>query len=138
MTTLKTNRLLPVKPRFSIALAGILIGVAIVFYGRTTQADFATPFVEINNHVGDISEARGFVVARCNPVEECSHFIVIVSTDRLTFVTIGATAESDVVKNSLVGRPVIIKAEVIDDIENGKPKMYDQQLKILSVRAAEE
>ena len=119
-------------------LLGMLILAATFLIVRGTLADFATPFMEINNKVGDVSEAHGYVVALGDNVEECKYYLVIVGTDTMEHIVIKATADKNVVKESLVGRQAIIKAEVTARNEDTKTKRVVVQLKILSVRSSEE
>jgi len=115
----------------------ILILVVMPLIGNSVVADFATPFIEINNKVGDVSEAHGFVVVLSSKVEDCRSFLVIVTTDTMEHVVIRATAEKNLVKESLLGRQVIIKAEVTDRQEDPKTKRIKVQLKIHSVKSPE-
>ena len=118
----------------------ILISMFILGSGalvpRHALADFATPFVEINNKVGDVSEGHGYVVALGHKVESCKHFLVVVTTDCEEHIVLEATADNNVVKEPLLGRPVIIKAEVVDRKEDPKTKRATVKLKILSVKSS--
>jgi len=118
-------------------LLGMLILAATFLIVRGTLADFATPFMEINNKVGDVSEAHGYVVALGHKVEDCKHYLVIVTTDCMEHIVIKSTADKNVVKEPLLGRPAIIRAEVTDRKEDPKTKRVVVQLKILSVRSSE-
>ena len=118
-------------------LSGILFVAAILLIARGALADFATPFVEINNKVGDVSEAHGYVVALGHKVEECTYYLVIVTDDCMEHIVIESTADKNVVKEPLLGRPVIIRAEVTDRKEDPETKRVIVQLKILSVRSSE-
>ena len=66
---------------------------AILLLTNVLEADFATPFVEVNNKVGDISEVYGYVIALSPNIEKCTHFLVIVTTDCMQHVVINATAK---------------------------------------------
>ena len=91
------------------------------------HGDFATPFVEINNEVGDVSKAHCYVVAISHdffPVH-----LVIVGTDTSEHVVIKATVAREIVKTDLLGRPVIIKAETVTPTRSN----YHTKLKILSM-----
>ena len=96
----------------------ILVGLA------PCRADFATPFVEIHNKVGDVGMTHGYVV-----VEGPARFLVIVMTDSMNHVVLRATAEKGVVKDSVLGREVRIKASVT----KAKTPNVNPELKILSV-----
>ena len=109
---------------------------AILLFTNVLEADFATPFVEVNNKVGDISEAYGYVVALSPNIEKCTHFLVIVIDDRMRPVGFYATAEKKLITQSLLGRPVIIKAKVVSR-EEYRDKTKDIRLEILSVRPLE-
>ena len=110
---------------------------AILFFTNVLEADFATPFVEVNNKVGDISEAHGYVVALSPNIEQCTHFLVIVTTDCEEHVVINATANRELITQSFLGKPVIIKAKVISRNENARTKKTEIELEILSVRPLE-
>jgi len=114
-----------------LALAFILVAV----FWTTARADFSTPFVE-NTKVGDVSKRHGYVVATSNK-KESKGFLVIVSTDTEEYVVIPATAEKGTVDNSLLGRPVVIEAEIVKRIESPKSKRVFVTLKIRSVERAE-
>ena len=118
---------------FKSLWVGALILGAALSAGTLALADYAAPFLEINNKIGDVSEAHGYVVATGH--EDSTHFLVIVRTDTMEHIAIRATAGKDVVKESLLGRPVIIKAEVVDRKED-RDKRITVQLKLLSVRSA--
>ena len=106
----------------------LLFGAAILLRVSTVQADFATPFVDTHNKVGDVSEAPGFVVNLGTDDEP--RFMVLVLTDTMSFHQIGATADRGVVSPSMLGRQVIIKAEVIKPVDG----WATPSLKILNVR----
>ena len=119
-------------------LLGILFIAATLLIVRDTLADVATPFMEINSKVGDVSEAHGYVVALGHKVEECRHYLVIVTDDCMEHIVVTSTADKNAVKEPLLGRPAIIRAEVTDRREDPKAKRVVVQLKILSVRSSEE
>jgi hypothetical protein len=96
----------------------ILVGLA------PCRADFATPFVGINNKVGDVGMTHGYVV-----IEGPARFLVIVITDSMNHVVLRATAEKGVVKDSVLGREVRIKASVA----KAKTPGANPELKILAV-----
>jgi hypothetical protein len=73
-------------------------------------ADFATPFVEIHNKPGDVSVSHARVAA-LGP-EMGSTFLVIVMNDQTQPVVLWATAKKGVLKESLLGREVSIKAVI--------------------------
>lgn len=107
---------------------------AILFFTNVSEADFATPFVEINNKVGDISEAHGYVVALSRNAEGCTSFLVIVATDEEQHVVINATARRKLITRAFIGRPVTIRAKIIKRSENSKNNKTEIELEILSVR----
>jgi hypothetical protein len=115
----------------------VSILAAAFFVQNSARADLATPFVEMNNQVGDISEAHGWVVTLGSKLEDSKYFYVIVNTDTMDQVVIGATAEKGVVKESLLGRWVIIKAQVTSLSDAPRLTHANIQLKILSVKSAE-
>ena len=73
-------------------------------------ADFGTPFVEIDNKIGDVSVSHARVVALGPDMR--SRFLVIVMNDQCKPVVLWATAKSGVVKESLLGREIRIRAKV--------------------------
>lgn len=73
-------------------------------------ADFATPFVDVNNELGDISEARARVAA-LGPTM-ASPFLVIIMNDELQPVVLWAKAKKGVIRQSLLGREIRIKAVI--------------------------
>jgi hypothetical protein len=73
-------------------------------------ADFATPFVEINNKPGDVSVSHARVAA-LGP-DMGSRFLVIVMNDQGQPVVLWATAKQGVLKESLLGREISIKAVI--------------------------
>ena len=62
---------------------------------------------------------------------------MIVTTDTMEHAVIYAITDKNVVKEALLGRPVIVKAEVIARKEDPKTKRVSVQLKILYVRSLE-
>jgi len=100
-------------------------------------ADFATPFVGIHNQVGDVSKARGYVVALSND-ENPSHYLVVVATDVETHVVIRATAAKNVVPPGLLGRPVIVEGKITKRDEDEKTRQVTVELEILSVERPEQ
>jgi general secretion pathway protein G len=107
-----------------------------LFGGTIAMADFATPFVEINNKVGDVSEAHGYVVALGHEVENCDYYLVVVTTDTREHVVLDATADKNVVKEALLGRPVLIKAKVVDRTQDPRTKRVLPKLHILSLKSS--
>jgi hypothetical protein len=114
------------------------VAVVLMLFTNISKADFATPFTGINNKVGDISEAHGYVVALDPNTENCTHFLVIVMDDCMRHIVINATAKKNVVTQSLLGRPVIFKAKVIHRNENAQTKKMEIELEILSIQPLEE
>jgi len=104
--------------------------------GATAQADFATVFTEINNKVGDVSEAHGHVVALGHEVDSCHNYLVIVRTDTMQYVILNATADKSVVQGPLLGRPVMIKAKVVDQTQDQQTGRVLPTLRILSVTSS--
>lgn len=115
-----------------VSVAAILVVTTLLVIG-VARADFATPFVEIQNKVGDISEGHGYVVATSNDKEPAG-FLVIVLTDTMEHVVIRAKADPGTVKPSLLGRPVIVKAKITKRVEASGSKPPRVELKILNVR----
>ena len=98
-------------------------------------ADFATPFVEINSQVGDVSQAHAFIATLGPLVSNAQeHYLVIVPTDSGEYVVIDAIAKKGIVKGALLGREIVLKAEVIERIEDSKTKHSKIKLRILSVK----
>ena len=97
-------------------------------------ADFPTPFVEVNNQVGDVSQAHAFIVT-LGPLASKTHehYLVVVPTDFGEYVVIDAIAKKEIVKETLLGREIVLEAEVIERIEDSKTKHPKIKLKILSV-----
>jgi hypothetical protein len=123
-----TNKVQPQKLVYVI-----IFFAAILLFTNVLKADFATPFVEVNNKIGDISEASGYVISLDPNIEECTNFLVIVLNDCMEYVSIKATATKKLITQSLLGRPVIIKAKVINRYEDPKTKKVTIKLEILSV-----
>lgn len=88
----------------SFALLAFLVSL------QACLADLATPFVDIDNKLGDtsISHAR---VAALGPKME-SPFLVILINDEEQPVVLWAAAKRGVLKESLLGREIIIKGVV--------------------------
>lgn len=95
-------------------------------------ADFATPFADIHNQVGDVSKAHGYVVALSHR-ENSKHYLVIVRTDTMEYVVIRATAEKNVVPPDLLGCPVIVEGKTTKSEKNEKTGQVTVELEILSV-----
>jgi len=129
-----TGHKVPNRWVLRLALLGIPLLVATLLIVRAGDADFATPFAGVNNEVGDVSEAHGYVVAMGPNVRDCKYYLVIVMTDCMEHVVMMATAEKGVVKESLLGRPVIVGAEVTGRKQDPKTKHVTVRLKILSLR----
>lgn len=86
------------------------------------KADFATPFVGVNNEVGDISVTHARVVALGPNIE--STFLVIVMNDEIQPVVLWAKAKKGVIKESLLGREIRIKAVITKcGTESAKPEI---------------
>ncbi len=124
------------KPTLRPVLTIILVLGVTLFVGALALTDFAVPLVEINNKVGNVAEIHGYVVALGHNVEDCKYYLVLVTNDRMEHIVISATADKNVVKESLLGRPVIIKAQVTDRKEDPKTKRVVVKLKILSIRSS--
>ncbi len=112
--------------------------VGIFSISQIARADSATPFVEVNNQVGDVSEAHGWVVASGSKLEESDSFLVIVTTDTMKHVVIRATAEKGVIRESVLGRWVLVKAEVVERYGDPRTDPSKIKLKILAVETIEE
>lgn len=132
-TTLIRNVLKPNQQRW-LMMAIFLSIASTVFFASRAVADFATPFRETTTKVGDVSEEGGYVVALGHEVADCNDYLVIVRNDNMQYVTIEATADKKVVKESLLGRPVIIKAQVTAREKDSNGMLVVLKLKILSVR----
>ena len=129
-----SERMVRGERRVNVMLVGVVIFAGGLVLVRHALADRATPFVETTRKVGDVSESYGYVVAQRPKVEECKHYLVIVGTDTMQHVVIRATAKKGMVKESLLGRPVMIKAEVTERKKDPKTERVTVQLKILSVK----
>ena len=110
----------------SIALAMVLL----VLLATGAWADFSTPFVE-NSAVGAVSEGYGHILA--DESDDGPVFTVLVRSDTNEKITIRARAEKGVVPPELIGRQVIIRAELVKaPTKNGHGE--GAELKILSVK----
>ncbi|MBN2703490.1 MAG: hypothetical protein JXR23_04690 [Pontiellaceae bacterium] len=87
------------------------LGVSFVIFQSVCTADFATPFVEINNRDGDVSECFGYLSA--TEADLGTNFMVIVTTDCMEPVVLDAVAQPGLVTPSDVGRWVQFTAEII-------------------------
>ena len=74
------------------------------------RADLATPFVDTGNKKGDVSVTHGFVVALGPEIGE--RFMVIIIDDGEQPVVLWATAKKGIIKESLLGREVLVKARI--------------------------
>jgi hypothetical protein len=115
-----------------------LIFAGLFFVNQKAIADLATPFVEVNNQVGDISEAHGWVVASGSTLEESDSFLVIVLTDTMDHVVLRAAAAKGLVREFVLGRWVLVKAEVAERYGDPRTDPSKIKLKILSVETIEE
>jgi hypothetical protein len=107
----------------AVAMVMMILSLA----SPAVHGDFATPFMEINNKVGDVSTAHCYIVAISHsffPVH-----LVIVDTDTSEHVVIKATVAREIVKTDLLGRPVIVKAQTVAPTKSN----YHTTLKILSM-----
>jgi len=104
----------------------------VIHFPKPAVADFATPFVGIHNQVGDVSKARGYVVA-LSQEENPKHYLVIVTTDTMNHVVIRATAAKNAVPSDLLGRPVIVEGKITKRDEDEKTRQVTVELEILSV-----
>ncbi|MDD5596102.1 MAG: hypothetical protein PHY94_07680 [Candidatus Omnitrophica bacterium] len=91
------------------------------------NADIATPFVDTGK-VGEISEGYCWLIS-----ENKNDYLVIVHTDTAEFMVLSAIDTQGVVNESLLGKPVILKAKVLkkEIRENEEPYIL---LEILSVK----
>jgi hypothetical protein len=104
----------------------------ILLLSTAALADFATPFVETKNKVGDVSEGHGYVLA--GDSDDGPAFLVMVTSDTQQHLTILARAEKGIVPADLIGRPVVIRAEVVKAA--GKTgSAAGMELKILEVKS---
>lgn len=110
---------------------GLMIA-ALLLLSSVASADFATPFVETKNKVGDISEGHGYVLA--GESDDGPSFLVMVTSDTHQHLTILARAEKGIVPADLIGRPVVIKAEVVKAAEK-LGNSAGLELKILEVKS---
>jgi hypothetical protein len=115
--------------RFLVTAIAITLGWLIAL--TAARADWATPFAEINNKVGDVSEAHGYVVTTAE--NEDGPFMVIVTTDTMQSVAILARADKSAVPVERIGRWSIIKAKVVKAPTGNQAT--DMELQILSVRS---
>lgn len=124
------------KPNSAMMLMmAIMLSIAFaLFVTPRAVADFATPFLQTADKVGDVSEEHGYVVALDLEMEDCKHYLVIVTNDNMQHIVIEATADKNVVKASLLGRQVTIKAQVAVREEDPDNKRVVLKLKILSVK----
>jgi hypothetical protein len=113
--------------------AAFLLGMGTLF-ATPAFADWATPFVEINNKLGDVSESHAYVVALGADVETCDHYLVVVTTDCMEHIVIRATAEPGVVKESLLGRPVLVRGKVVERKEDSETGRVSVELQILEMK----
>lgn len=88
-------------------LYSLLLLVCLLLGISPCNADFATPFAESHNKLGEVSTAGGYLVAM-----DSSRFLVLVGTDTLDHVVLNATAGKGVVGESLLGRVVKITARI--------------------------
>ncbi len=116
----------------------ILVFAGLFFISQNARADFATPFVEMNNQVGDVSEAHGWVATTGSTLKEGDSYFVIVTTDTMKHVVIRAAAEMGVVRESVLGRWVLVKAEVAERYGDPRTDPSKIKLKILAVETIEE
>ena len=100
-------------------------------------ADFATPFVEINNKIGDVSVTHAHVAA-LGP-DMGSRFLVIVMSDQMQFVVLRATAKQGVVKESLLGREISIRAKVTKTRSaTNKPELEILHVELLTAKVEQD
>lgn len=108
----------------------VLLAACIGFFpALSARADFATPFIEINNKLGDVSEAQGWIVNFLD--DTAPWYLIVVAGDTGQFYVLRAKAEPGIVPKELVGRSSIIKAEIVRPTTQGR----QGQVKILGVRA---
>ena len=90
------------------------VGLSLVSYVLDSQVEayFATPFVDTGT-VGEITEGRCWL-AWTNGDEKEDAFLVVVFTDTLEYYVLHGTAKKGVVPESLWGRPIVIKAKILE------------------------
>jgi hypothetical protein len=114
-------------------LGSILLAVVLLCALQLgVRADFATPFLEGNAaKVGAVSESYGHILV--DQGDEGPNFMILVRSDTMEWFTILAKAEKGVVPAELIGRQVLIKAEVVKaPLQSGRS--IGAELKILSVK----
>jgi hypothetical protein len=118
--------------RSAFVTVSVLLSVCILAFASNCYADFATPFVEVNNKLGDVSTTQAYVLT-LGP-QSTNRFMVVVMTDTRQYevykatpnqgvvmleksqlraiLVLQATAKEGVVKDSLLGREVLLKATI--------------------------
>jgi hypothetical protein len=116
--------------KLMLCLAFLLPLLAVV----PSWGDAATPFLEgPNSQVAAVSEGHGYVLA--GEDDDGPVFLVMVSSDSMEHIVILAKADKGVVPANLLGRPVIIKAQILKSPEKSG-KGEGAEIKILDVRSA--
>ena len=115
-------------PMRSVAFLMVLLFVL----SPAARADFSTPFLEgDSSKVGAVSEAYGHILA--DQGDDGPAFMVMVMSDTMQPYVILARAEKGVVPPELIGRQVLIKAEVVKATQKSGTSS-GAELKILSVK----
>ncbi|NLX24438.1 MAG: hypothetical protein GXY61_00540 [Lentisphaerae bacterium] len=97
----------PIKKSMRGILSAFLAFIAVQ---SACLADFATPFVEINNQKGEVSESYGYLVAVDS--DPGTNYLAIVTTDTLQHIVLHATARPRVVEPSDLGRWIRFEAQI--------------------------
>ncbi len=107
------------QPVLRVLLSALLLGIAPVL-----RADSATPFVEINQHAGDVATAHAYVSEIAPPAgSRPGSYAVIVLDDTERPVAMTATAAAGVVPAALLGREASVKARVVTPAKPATPPM---------------
>ncbi|MDP3041604.1 MAG: hypothetical protein Q8N62_02560 [Candidatus Omnitrophota bacterium] len=104
-----------------------IAGVFLLNIIGVVKADLATPFVD-TVEVGEISTGRCWLIS-----EYQNEYLVVVATDTSEFMILSAIAAEGVVDESLLGKPVILKAKVMEKKIRPDGKLH-MLLEILSVK----
>lgn len=111
-----------------LILAVITSALALNIIG-VVKADLATPFVD-TAEVGEISTGQCWLISGFQ-----DEYLVVVATDAEEYIVLSATSDKGVVDESLLGKPVILNAKVIEKKIRTDGNIY-MLLKILSVKLA--
>lgn len=107
----------------------LITGVFLLNIIGVVKADFATPFVD-TAEVGEIATERCWLISAFQ-----NAYLVVVATDTEEYIVLSAIAAEGVVDESLLGKPVILKAKVMEKEIRTDGNMH-MRLEILSVKPA--